>query len=67
MDMRKLHVSAAKEAEYQQMRRDYAERLGVTVDEMEAYARSISVCFEAGVPATAEQIEAVVRRLGKAK
>lgn len=31
------------EYEYQQMRRDYAEKLGVTVEEMEAYARSIVV------------------------
>lgn len=45
------------EYEYQQMRRDYAEKLGVTVEEMEAYARSIVVLSNLGHIATDKDVE----------
>lgn len=45
------------EYEYHQMRRDYAEKLGVTVEEMEAYERSIVVLSNLGHVATNKDAE----------
>lgn len=55
--LNRLTKAAMDEYEYHQMRRDYAEKLGVTVEEMEAYERSIVVLSNLGHVATNKDAE----------
>lgn len=50
------------DAEYQQMREEYAKKLGVTVEQMEAYARSIVVLGGVALE-TRDRIELVAKRM----
>lgn len=50
------------DAEYQQMREEYAKKLGVTVEQMEAYARSIVILGGIALEAR-DQIELITKRM----
>ena len=50
------------EAEYQQMREEYAKKLGVTVEQMEAYASSIVILGGVALEAR-DQIELITKRM----
>lgn len=50
------------DAEYQQMREEYAKKLGVTVERMEAYASSIVILGGVALEAR-DQIELITKRM----
>lgn len=50
------------DAEYQQMREEYAKKLGVTVEQMEAYASSIVILGGVALEAR-DQIELIAKRM----
>lgn len=50
------------DAEHQQMREEYAKKLGVTVERMEAYASSIVVLGEVALEAC-DQIKLIAKRM----